>query len=180
MIRKEKTNLSVVKVLGIIISVSTIFFFTNSYVFALNKITDNHESNQFLIIPNTILSISQSSIEQFLGTDNNDTLIGSDKNELIEGLDGDDNIAGGEGDDFIEAGDGDDLSISGNDGNDYIVGGKGNDVLSGNDGNDTIIGSEGNDILAGGRGSDQFECEGDDTITDFNESEGDKKSQDCH
>ena len=176
---KEETNLSIVKALGIIISVSTIFFFTNSYVFALNEITNNQEFNQILIISNMILPISQSSIEQFLGTDNNDTLIGSDKNDLIEGFDGDDNIAGGEGDDFIEAGDGDDLSISGNDGNDYIVGGKGNDVLSGNDGNDIIVGSEGSDILSGGKGSDQFECEGDDTITDFNESEGDKKSKDC-
>ena len=44
----------------------------------------------------------------------------------------------------------------------------------------TVIGGEGNDILTGGKGTNRFICGGgEDTITDFNETEGDTKTADC-
>jgi Ca2+-binding RTX toxin-like protein len=43
-----------------------------------------------------------------------------------------------------------------------------------------IIGGDGNDLLTGGEGANRFVCgEGEDTITDYNEAEGDTKTADC-
>ncbi len=43
-----------------------------------------------------------------------------------------------------------------------------------------IIGGEGDDVLTGGEGANRFICGGgEDTITDYNEAEGDTKSEDC-
>nr|WP_282449848.1 cadherin-like domain-containing protein [Vibrio sp. 1CM23M] len=63
-------------------------------------------------------------------------------------------------------------------GNDRLVGGAGDDTLVGGDGNDTLIGGGGSDILTGGDGMDSFvwlniEDGVEDTITDFDLSEGD-------
>ncbi len=44
----------------------------------------------------------------------------------------------------------------------------------------TVIGGEGDDVLTGGKGTNRFICGGgEDTITDFNETEGDTKTADC-
>ena len=44
----------------------------------------------------------------------------------------------------------------------------------------TVIGGEGNDVLTGGEGANRFICGGgEDTITDYDEAEGDTKSDDC-
>jgi Ca2+-binding RTX toxin-like protein len=44
----------------------------------------------------------------------------------------------------------------------------------------TIIGGEGDDLLTGGNGANRFVCGGgEDTITDYNEAEGDTKTADC-
>jgi len=44
----------------------------------------------------------------------------------------------------------------------------------------TVIGGEGNDVLTGGEGANRFICGGgEDMITDYNEAEGDTKSDDC-
>lgn len=44
----------------------------------------------------------------------------------------------------------------------------------------TVIGGEGDDILTGGEGPNRFICGGgNDTITDYNEAEGDTKTEDC-
>jgi Ca2+-binding RTX toxin-like protein len=41
-------------------------------------------------------------------------------------------------------------------------------------------GGDGNDELTGGKGADSFNCgAGNDQITNFNRSEGDKKMNDC-
>jgi Ca2+-binding RTX toxin-like protein len=53
-------------------------------------------------------------------------------------------------------------------------------VGSGAGGNDKINGGQGDVKLTGCRGADTFNCgNGSDTITDFNEAEGDKANRDC-
>ena len=43
-----------------------------------------------------------------------------------------------------------------------------------------VIGGEEDDLLTGGKGANRFTCGGgEDTITDYNEAEGDTKSADC-
>ncbi|WP_172379663.1 retention module-containing protein [Vibrio sp. Vb339] len=71
-----------------------------------------------------------------------------------------------------------DTNLTGGSGNDRLVGGSGDDTLVGGDGNDTLIGDGGSDILTGGDGMDSFvwlniEDGVEDTITDFDLSEGD-------
>jgi hypothetical protein len=44
----------------------------------------------------------------------------------------------------------------------------------------TIIGGEGDDLLTGGKGANRFICGGgEDTVTDYNEAEGDIATPDC-
>jgi hypothetical protein len=43
-----------------------------------------------------------------------------------------------------------------------------------------VLGGEKNDVLTGGEGASRFVCGGgEDTITDYDESEGDSKTEDC-
>jgi Ca2+-binding RTX toxin-like protein len=43
-----------------------------------------------------------------------------------------------------------------------------------------IIGGDGDDVLTGGEGANRFVCGGgNDTISDYNEAEGDTKTADC-
>jgi Ca2+-binding RTX toxin-like protein len=43
-----------------------------------------------------------------------------------------------------------------------------------------VIGGDGDDLLTGGGGAQRFVCGGgEDTITDYDESEGDTKTEDC-
>jgi Ca2+-binding RTX toxin-like protein len=43
-----------------------------------------------------------------------------------------------------------------------------------------IIGGDADDLLTGGKGAQRFVCGGgEDTITDYDESEGDGKTEDC-
>ena len=65
-------------------------------------------------------------------------------------------------------------------GDDQISGGSGNDALHGDLGNDQLTGGDGDDILFGSPGADSFTCgRGNDQVVNFNESEGDTKSDDC-
>ncbi len=93
---------------------------------------------------------------------------GDSTNFVLYGTFNDNSIDGGEGND----------SIMGGFGNDLLAGENGNDLISGEQGNDTLIGSLGNDNLTGGSGADKFRFnsfnEGNDTITDFNPTDGDK------
>jgi hypothetical protein len=81
------------------------------------------------------------------------------------------------------------MIIIGDSGSDRIIGGFGNDRLDGEGGQDILIGGYGKDLLIGGTGNDEltggpgpdtFVCgPGIDKITDFKQSEGDKKTSDC-
>jgi len=72
-------------------------------------------------------------------------------------------------------------SLVGSSAADALLGGDGSDTLIGGVGNDSLTGGFGNDSLTGGAGADQFvfaggsvSSLGNDTITDFNVTEGDK------
>jgi Ca2+-binding RTX toxin-like protein len=91
---------------------------------------------------------------------------------------------------LINAGDGNDIvdlsstrytsagiKVDGGAGNDVLWGGAGADQLLGGAGNDTLLGAAGNDTLSGGAGADSFlfaAGSGQDTITDFSATDGDK------
>ena len=87
-------------------------------------------------------------------------------------------LAGDEGNDKIDAGRGND-DLDGGDGDDKLLGGEGNDDLVGGKGNDELNGEEGKDKLKGGKGADTFICDIADKISDFDSSEGDKKTGQC-
>ncbi|MBA1157513.1 glycoside hydrolase family 113 [Microvirga mediterraneensis] len=66
--------------------------------------------------------------------------------------------------------------MTGNDGANLLLGQAGNDTIVGNAGNDTLDGGTGNDVMTGGTGADLFrfaKAGGQDTITDFNATQGD-------
>lgn len=105
------------------------------------------------------------------GTNGDDNMMGTETADEIVGLDGDDRISGGSSGD----------ELRGSNGNDILSGGSGNDDIFGDSGNDKLSGGSGDDEFTGGDGADMFNCgSGDnDQIIDFNEGEGDTKSNDC-
>ena len=131
---------------------------------AIGNIIFNGEtsvSNSINVIDDkaNLTKISQANIVTFL----------NDLSNNIVGLDNSNDVINGQG--------GND-SIDGKSGNDLLRGDAGNDTLVGGAGNDTLVGGAGNDTLVGGAGSDRFVYNtsglGNDTITDFNNSQGDK------
>jgi Ca2+-binding RTX toxin-like protein len=110
------------------------------------------------------------SIENLVGSANDDVLTGDNKGNVVEGNDGSDVIKGLNGKDALDGGDGDD-DLSGGNGKDDLNGGLGDDVLKGGNGKDVLNGGEGSDTLTGGMGRDTFvfsdPTSGPDTITDF-------------
>lgn len=92
----------------------------------------------------------------------------SELNGDVFGIDDPANLVGGIRDD----------RINGGSKNDWICGLAGNDTILGRAGNDTLIGGQGNDTLTGGNNADSFKfilpTDGNDTITDFSVSQGDK------
>ena len=69
------------------------------------------------------------------------------------------------------------MVVDGGLGNDVIWASSGDDDLRGGEGHDILFGGKGTDTLTGGSGSDVFQftlSSGNDTVTDFNISEGDK------
>jgi Ca2+-binding RTX toxin-like protein len=106
--------------------------------------------------------------------------------DVFEGTEGPDEIVGTPEDDQIDSKGGNDFNLGDSrfqegSGNDNIISGEGNDNNIGNGGDDNIIGRDGDDQLTGGVGRDIFVCgEGeDDTVTDYNEAEGDIATPDC-
>ena len=114
--------------------------------------------------------------DSLFGGNENDTLIGGNDDDSLDGGAGNDSLDGGAGNDRLIGGGGND-SLIGNAGNDSLDGSAGDDSLFGGDGNDTLIGNAGIDSLTGGNGADRFAYtnsnHGNDTIADFNITDGD-------
>lgn len=113
--------------------------------------------------------------DKLFGGDGIDTLSGNGKRDVMFGEAGDDLLSGGGGRDRMLGGAGNDR-LYGNKGHDRLLGNIGDDTLGGGEGNDTLIGGAGDDSLTGGSGADCFvfnASDGNDTIADFNASEGD-------
>jgi Ca2+-binding RTX toxin-like protein len=94
------------------------------------------------------------SIENLIGSSQDDRLGGSAGANVIDGRDGNDIIEGG-------------------DGNDTLRGGAGADELAGGDGDDSIFGGSGDDVLSGGWGTNQIDGgDGVDTVDYSGEAHG--------
>jgi hypothetical protein len=137
------------------------------------------------IVEGDIIEVGNTSTENlgvdgqnFVGTDDSDTLIGGSGNDFINGKKGNDSLDGGAGNDSIYGGRGLDM-LTGGSGDDILFGGRGadsldggigNDSLYGGKGDDTLLGGLGDDFLTGDGGSDRFVLNsgsGSDTILDF-------------
>jgi hypothetical protein len=116
---------------------------------------------------------SQVWADVFEGTEGPDFIIGTPEDDIIDSKGGDD---GNFGDALEDDGFGDDVIISG-DGSDLNNG----DTNDGDGFGDDVIISGGDDQSTGNGGRDIFLCgEGEeDTVTDFNEEEGDIATPDC-
>jgi Ca2+-binding RTX toxin-like protein len=130
------------------------------------------------------------------GTEGPDVLVGT-PDDQIDSKGGDDINIGdtvfgdGSGNDVINSGEGidenfgDTFSGDGS-GDDIIASGEGIDENSGDtsdgtgSGDDIIASGEEDDVNTGNGGADIFSCgDGEDTVTDFNEAEGDIAAPDC-
>ena len=102
------------------------------------------------------------------GTEGDDTIFLTGDQDRYDGLDGNDDI---DGKDIVP------YSIRGGEGNDTLEGGLGNDTLDGGSDDDLMSGGDGDDLMWGGNGVDTFVFDaghGNDTIRDFNATNGDK------
>ncbi|MFP4098282.1 MAG: Ig-like domain-containing protein [Alphaproteobacteria bacterium] len=101
----------------------------------------------------TVSLTIESSLNQIIGGEGNDTLRGSQGDDIIDGGEGSDRLLGRNGDDYLYAGEGDDR-LNGGNGNDSLYGEEGNDRLYGDRGDDSLFGGEGDDYLSAGSGDD--------------------------
>ena len=128
---------------------------------------------------------SECSLDRVFGGAGNDEIFQA--NELTKGGSGNDIIRFGDCG-GVAYGDSGDDELSGGDARVELHGGGGDDILRSNEGgelfgdngDDTLYGSGIGSSLTGGKGADKFICDSsEDTITDFNASEGDTKTEDC-
>ena len=136
---------------------------------------------------------TQSSDNELVGTEYNDSILGrsdisgeqfldgEEGNDIIVGGDNTDNdIAGGSGDDILIGGSGGTNTLEGGEGDDLLVGGDDDDLLFGGDGNDTLVGGAGTNQLTGGDDADVFLFSPDaldglaDQVLDYSLVEGDQ------
>ncbi|MGB8689113.1 MAG: Ig-like domain-containing protein, partial [Microcoleus sp.] len=104
------------------------------------------------------------SIENIIGSANNDTLAGDAQNNTLSGQAGDDKLFGESGNDQLNGEQGND-ELHGWEGNDTLYGGAGNDTLYGQQGDDNIQGGEGNDALYGEGNGSQTGSSSNDTLS---------------
>ncbi|MDZ7950701.1 hypothetical protein [Nostoc sp. DedQUE09] len=138
--------------------------------FALGNILFNGQTS----ITDSFDVINANSTQTSIFNKNTVTFL-NDSNNNIAGFDKSNDVINGQG--------GNDI-INGLSGNDLLRGGSGDDILIGGEGNDTLVGGKGNNILVGGVGADSFvyntdaaftlNAIGQDTIADFNHSQGDQ------
>jgi Ca2+-binding RTX toxin-like protein len=115
--------------------------------------------------------------ETIYGKKGNDEIQAQAGNDIVYAGKGDDTIQGAEGSDIIFGEDGNDF-LYGDSGSNFLTGGGGN-TLYGGDGDDHLFGGPDNDVFTGGPGKNFFDCnEGQDRITDFDESR-DTATQNC-
>src|SRR5215208_4750173 len=130
--------------------------------------------NSFLLIygeanDDTITTGSSGTSGKVYGGSGNDIIRFGDCGGVAYGDSGDDELSGGDARVELHGGGGDDVLRS-NEGGE----------LFGDNGDDTLYGSGIGSSLTGGKGADKFICDSsEDTITDFNASEGDTKTEDC-
>lgn len=121
-------------------------------------------------------------LDLLVGGAGNDTLFGG-QNDGTERVgshgagplalrDGIDTLSGGDGDDLLYGNHGSD-SMDGGAGADTLFGGQDDDTLIGGAGADLLIGNLGGDFLQGDGGGDRYVVSGADTISGFDQSEGD-------
>ena len=112
----------------------------------------------------------------YYGSSDDDVNAGTGGHDTLFGEEGDDTLSGGAGNDWLFGGEGAD-TLDGGANDDILMGGEGDDTLIGGEGDDMLIGGEGDDTLTGGEGADTYvfgEDSGNDTITDFSTTDGDK------
>lgn len=95
------------------------------------------------------------SIENLVGTTDNDSLTGDANDNTLFGGAGNDSLSGGAGTDVLEGEAGHD-TLNGGTGDDFLAGWEGNDNISGGDDTDVLDGGDGDDNLNGGAGMDNL------------------------
>ncbi len=119
--------------------------------------------------------------DRMSGQSGNDSMRGDQGADWIHGQHGNDHLSGGTGSDTLKGGTGEDTLLGGS-GRDDLFGGSGADAMVAGAGDDTLRGGSGGDNFIVGHGIDydndgecdeQFLSVGDDTITDFDEDDGD-------
>jgi Ca2+-binding RTX toxin-like protein len=120
-----------------------------------------------------------------------DTLFGGTGGDTLRGEGGADSLWGGTDGDLLYGGTGNDGlhgesgndTLDGGEGKDRLFGGFGQDLVRGGWGDDRLDGSQGNDTLTGNSGADLFVLKaggGQDTITDFVRTQGDRLALDAN
>ncbi|MEG3857172.1 Ig-like domain-containing protein [Microcoleus sp. Z1_C4] len=120
---------------------------TADYRFSTGAVDVNLNNGKAQFSGNTDLLTS---IENVIGSANNDLVIGNAGNNTLSGQAGNDILLGEIGNDLL----------SGNEGNDEFHGWEGNDTLEGGTGNDTLYGQQNDDWIRGGDGNDALYGEG--------------------
>ncbi len=108
---------------------------------------------QLQLLDNQLVGNKISTIENIIGSNDDDIIIGDSGMNKLDGRAGNDHIEGGMGCDLLIGGEGIDTLLGG-DGADILDGGDGADILNGDAGDDTLIGGEGPDTFDGGEGTD--------------------------
>jgi Ca2+-binding RTX toxin-like protein len=103
----------------------------------------------------TVVEDTLTSIENAIGSDQDDTITGSATGSVLWGMGGNDTLRGGNAENTLYGGEGDD-TLHGGRTTDMLYGGVGNDTLYGGAWYDLLYGGAGQDTLHGGADGDQL------------------------
>lgn len=175
-------NTAGVSIKGAVISLSTKFtenyLDLENYSALVTKVDASKLSNGVNIYANTSANSIKGGkgADKIYGDEGNDSIFGGKGKDILYGEKDNDLLKGDAGNDTLYGGSGKD-TLYGGANNDLLYGNADNDKLFGDSGNDTLDGGAGNDTLKGGAGKDVFiyrAGEGNDVITDYSASQGDK------